>query len=470
MGLSRFISSFDSFARLPKEMTEVTATGGIFTVFAFFTLIAIIVLEFNQLFVLETITAMEMDPFNEEQMEIHFNVTMLDLPCEFTRIDIIDTFGTNRLDYEGDLRKVRLHHDVYDKSVWLRGDDHLEEQLSSTDETLDFEEYASSVDDLKSIAKGVHAPDIADDHFDKMLKYFQVVFVNFYAPWCVWSKRMAGDWEETAKLIDKKRWPRRDIHVKMIRVDCEAESELCARYHIRGYPTMYLFKNGEMASEPYRDDRTSKAWIAHLETAVSEYESHLPNIFHDIGCEVSGVIRVNRCPGNFHLQAKSGAHSIAPTMANVSHVVNHLSFGSRLKDDLEERLPEKFQTSLHPLNGKGYVTEELHLSPQHYIKVVPSTYRVGVNVFGSEFAETYQLTSTNRIAKVDEDDVPQAKFKYNFSPVSIRIYHEYQTFYHFVTRFFAVLGGAYTVISLSKDGIFAVSSTVDKGRKTKILG
>ena len=63
-----------------------------------------------------------------------------------------------------------------------------------------------------------------------------------------------------------------------IRVDCEAQSDLCARYHIRGYPTMYLFKNGEMASEPYRDDRTSKAWISHLENAVHEYESHLPNV------------------------------------------------------------------------------------------------------------------------------------------------------------------------------------------------
>jgi len=470
MSLSSFISGFDSFARLPKEMTEVTATGGFFSIVSFFTILAIVFLEFKQLFVMETISTMEMDPFSEAEMEIYFNITMLDLPCEFTRIDIIDTFGTNRLDYEGDLKKVRLHHDVYDKSKWLRGDDHLDEQLSSTDGSLDAEEYAASVDDIKDLPKAVHAPDMSAESFEKMLKYFQIVFVNFYAPWCIWSKRMSGDWEKTAGVVDKMRWPRKDIHVKMIRVDCEAESELCARYHVRGYPTIYMFKNGEMASEPYRDDRTQKAWIKHIETHVHQYEERLPNIFHDIGCEVSGVIRVNRCPGNFHLQAKSGTHSIAPTMANVSHTVNHLSFGARL-NDLEDKLPEKFQTSLHPLNGKSYITESLQLSPQHYIKVVPSSYRVGVSLFGSDYAETYQLTSTNRIAKIDEDEVPQAKFKYNFSPVSIRVYHEYQTVYHFLTRFFAVLGGAYTFITLSKDGMFAVSSTVDSGRKKKrILG
>jgi len=322
-----------------------------------------------------------------------------------------------------------------------------------------------------NITKGVHAPDISAESFDKMLKYFQIVFVNFYAPWCIWSKRMSGDWENCGAEVDKMRWPRKDIHVKMIRVDCEAEADLCARYHIRGYPTMYMFKDGEIASEPYREDRTKEAWISHMQTHVHNYEARLPNLFHDIGCEVSGVIRVNRCPGNFHLQAKSGEHSIAPTMANVSHTVNHLSFGSRLKPELEEKLPPKFQSSLHPLNGKSYITEELHLSPQHYIKVVPSSYRVGVNVFGSDYAETYQLTSTNRIAKVDVEDVPQAKFKYNFSPVSIRIYHEYQTVYHFATRFFAVLGGAYTVITLSKDGMFAVSSAVPTPRKKqRILG
>jgi hypothetical protein len=35
-----------------------------------------------------------------------------------------------------------------------------------------------------------------------------------------------------------------------------------------------------------------------------------------------------RVPGNFHLEARSNVHNLNPTMANLSHVVHQLSFGT----------------------------------------------------------------------------------------------------------------------------------------------
>jgi hypothetical protein len=54
------------------------------------------------------------------------------------------------------------------------------------------------------------------------------------------------------------------------------------------------------------------------------------------GCLLAGFLLVNRVPGNFHIEARSNFHNINPVMANLSHVVNQLSFGPPLsKSDLK---------------------------------------------------------------------------------------------------------------------------------------
>jgi len=464
MGVVRLISSFDAFNRLPREMTEMTATGGFFTMFSTAVISLLVFLEFSQLFVLETASTLAIDKNYESEMEIHFNITMLDLPCKYTTVDVVDTFGFEKLDVEGGISKTRLHHDL-DKDVWFRSKD-TREQVIKEEAGLDNEHYEEEIRSDLNLTKGVHAPDLTPELFEQMLKYFQIVLVNFYAPWCIWSKRLAPEFEKTAQAIDTRTWSRKDVHVKMIRVDCDAHKELCAKYRIRGYPTVQLFRNGELFPERYNDDRTQDAFIAYLDKQVKIYSMKLPNTFHDIGCEIAGMIRVNRCPGNFHIKAKSGGISIAPSMTNVSHIVNHLSFGKQLRPDLESKLPPKFQQSLHPMNSRSYITKELHLSPQHYIKVVPSSYRIGSGVFGADTAETYQMSSTNRIAQTAVEVAPEAKFKYNFSPVSVSVHHESMSLYHFVTRFFAVLGGTYTLIIVSKTNVQSFSNSIFAKKRT----
>ena len=54
------------------------------------------------------------------------------------------------------------------------------------------------------------------------------------------------------------------------------------------------------------------------------------------GCMLVGFLLVNRVPGNFHIEARSNFHNINPVMANLSHVVNQLSFGPILsKNDMK---------------------------------------------------------------------------------------------------------------------------------------
>lgn len=53
------------------------------------------------------------------------------------------------------------------------------------------------------------------------------------------------------------------------------------------------------------------------------------------GCRVEGYMRVKKVPGNLMVSARSGSHSFDSSQMNMSHVVNHLSFGRRI-------MPQKF--------------------------------------------------------------------------------------------------------------------------------
>lgn len=79
-------------------------------------------------------------------------------------------------------------------------------------------------------------------------------------------------------------------------------------------------------------------------------------------------------------------------MTNLSHVVNHLSFGPLYDSQVLSRL-ERFSSEFYvsnALDGRDFVLEEPHKAHHHYLKVVGTLYEVPMR-WGRADMLTYQM-------------------------------------------------------------------------------
>merc|ERR1719247_2808516 len=99
-------------------------------------------------------------------------------------------------------------------------------------------------------------------NFDEYMQHRpdKMVIVDFYAPWCHWCKLLDPVWQQTAEQLPDQSFAK---DVRMAKVDCEANGQLCQEHNIRAYPTIQVYMHGENTpAETYYGDRTSDAFFA----------------------------------------------------------------------------------------------------------------------------------------------------------------------------------------------------------------
>ena len=210
-----------------------------------------------------------------------------------------------------------------------------------------------------------------------------------------------------------------------------------------------------------KDSKPSASWNANEHT----------------GCIISGQVWVNKVPGNLHIEGKSAFQNLDPKMTNLSHTVNSFSFGEALTKRHLQRLKEvpDGYGSVNPMDKSAFISNELHSAFHHSIKVVPTkfdTYKPGLMTAYTDLVKQFtntllwrkkeynlieyvQYTSQHQQMIYDTDEVPEAKFTYDLSPMVISVKYNSMRWYDYVTKLLAVLGGTFTVFMLADRSVEA---------------
>jgi len=95
------------------------------------------------------------------------------------------------------------------------------------------------------------------DNFDKIVNEAETILVKFYAPWCGHCKHLAPEYIKAADILAKD-----GDNIILAEVDATEETELANRFDVHGYPTLYVFHNGEKSE--YHGPREANGIVKYM--------------------------------------------------------------------------------------------------------------------------------------------------------------------------------------------------------------
>lgn len=112
---------------------------------------------------------------NEPQIRINFNITLLDLHCDYVQVDVWDALGTNRQNVSRNIDKWQLDDQGVRRIFGGRN--------RETREVYHEEHDAGKLEEIA--ASGEQAVSLNSGNFADFIKDNEMAFIDMYAPWYV---------------------------------------------------------------------------------------------------------------------------------------------------------------------------------------------------------------------------------------------------------------------------------------------
>ena len=517
------LKSVDFYRKIPKDMTEGTIPGSVISVMASLVIAMLLVSEISTYLTPQFNTRVVVDrSLDGDLMRINFNVSFPALSCEFASVDVGDAMGLNRYNLTKTVfkRPIDANLNPLGPIQWERGE--KQKPVEHADEMQHDKAQALVKYHVEEKARNPNADDhplqvleLSAKTFESAKKQNTVLLVNFYAPWCPWSRRLDPVWKAAALEVHKKYPETLANKVRVAEVDCTKHEALCVAQHVQGYPSVRVYTKGSDAVQgggkhdhaSYHGDRTVEAIVKFATDLLPEWktteaeekkkqvEVRLPTDSHGgetvkkidgPGCSVTGFVLVKKVPGHLWITASSDAHSFAPAAMNTSHVVHHFYFGQQLSPSRKKYL-EKFHKGVDEASslgslaaagaGDGYygkvedfakrgssgATEDWHdkLANLRFTSLDGGTTHehylqtvlTTIKPWGANAGfNVYEYTQHSHFMKAEKES-PRAKFFFDPSPMQIYVSEERQKFYHFITTLMAIVGGVYSVMGIADGAV-----------------
>lgn len=505
----RWAGRLDMYRKVPVDLMEGTKRGSTLSLIAVAGMLTLFLLETSAYFRARVVTDLVLDRNRDPKVRINFNITMMDLKCEYVVVDVVSVLGTEQ---NVSSHVTKWHVDGAGVRQRYQGRNKEQHDIAMYDPAVQ-----ESMEDL--LKDGEDAVSLDPETFRYALKTYQYLFVDWYASWCSHCRDLAPTWEILAELmvdvaediLDAKGHDYSEeeyAHARKVeqpvvvaKIDCVIHQELCMEQQIMAYPTLRLFVDGKRwKGGDYRGSRTlveMTDWLQQVEDAHKADEGSEANrtsllahkaakeytgvsvaddeasqwadkvrrqkqrVHHSWvdtehpGCQLVGHLLADRVPGHFSIMARSPHHEIEPKSANVSHFVHSLTVGEPVGMAMIEKgsvqVSDTIKKKLSPMNGYAYVNEELHEAYHHYLKVI--TTNIEGLKYGMKDLNAYQILESSQLSYYRNDMAPEAKFIIDLSPIAVSYRTTRRHWYDYVTSVMAIIGGTFTVVGMLESSI-----------------
>jgi len=245
-----------------------------------------------------------------------------------------------------------------------------------------------------------------------------------------------------------------------------------------------------------REAYTRKGWSfgspGGIEQCVQEHWSERIQEQSSEGCNVAGLLRVNKVVGNIQLSpgrsfqaAQSRIYELVPYLKNdgnrhdFSHTVHYIYFTADDEADeskalVSKEMRERLGIYRNPLDEHMARTSQAQYMFQYFLKVVSTQFRTldGQVVNSHQYSVTHferdlktgMAGSTNEGLQIQHgvNGLPGVFFSYEISPILVAHRETRQSFAHFLTSTCAIVGGVLTVASILDSALFATQRSLKK--------
>jgi len=468
-GLGAHLRSFDLYRKIPRDLTEGTAFGGTVSILFGVCFLLLFYFEVRNFLSVKGVTSIEVDHSEDAVFQMNFNLTFHSFRCEYLAVDVENIIGRKRKDI-GD---NSLHKYALDGTFQGKVNDAAEEEWEHL--------YDGTDKDVYGVKR--YAIELDDKTFVSTIDKFEVVLVDFHAPWCPHCRNLAPVFEHAAHLVRERAPHQVDGHHKhsiaLASFDCTVPNhkKLCIDNHIQAFPTILVFrqsKNNIVTGrrgkylEEYNGARQAEAIAKFAISVLQQVQSTdkdalpVPNVGHDVekdgkpesrvsrpGCRIEGFLMLQRVPGRVIIHPKGSGNSFETGLLKLDHSIKHLSFGKRKPAEIRNLVPESMEGAYSELPGRPVILQEgveevpftsteASMTHEHYIKVI-STLRVPRS--GSRI-QAYEYTIASNVH--DAEEIPSVVFSYDLSPMKVVVREEAKPWIEGFTSMCAILGGVYT--------------------------
>jgi hypothetical protein len=172
--MGRILASLDMYRKVPNDLLEGSRQGSIVSLIAIFTIITLFFWETKAFFEDHLVTDLSLDRNKEKHIRVHFNITMVDLTCEYATIDVVSLLGKTQ----------NVTKDVNKWTVDTNGiaQRFVHRNMLQHDVELHDVKVTDTLEQLHQ--NGEDAVSLDEKTLEFARKDYQFVFVDFFAGWC----------------------------------------------------------------------------------------------------------------------------------------------------------------------------------------------------------------------------------------------------------------------------------------------
>lgn len=174
------LANLDMYRKVPIDLLEGSKEGSIVSWIALLVIATLFFLETKAFFTNDIQTDLALDTTTDKLLRVNFNVTMMDLPCDYATVNVMSVFSGKQY-AQTNITQHITKYSVDENQVTQQ---YMDRNFQQNDIVLADEKVKETLEEMIDKKQREDAVLLTPDEFQDAITEHMFVFVDMFASWC----------------------------------------------------------------------------------------------------------------------------------------------------------------------------------------------------------------------------------------------------------------------------------------------